>query len=207
VPPPDIAVLREKVRRRAFLVGQQSRLKIKIRSTLTYEGVKPPKEYGLFTRVSSLIPVHRIQLLAVRATMFHRWFGRASIDLETAALASDSPVMMVDDNDGRLKLTYREREREWTATVYNFSPKLFGMGRRFIADVKPDRDQIFKRPDSRSVRLHSVTSSGKLILIRLKEPSPAFGNISGLWLRPVLINGVERYLFYADGIIHHPGVL
>jgi transposase len=50
VPPPDIAVLREKVRRRAFLVGQQSRLKIKIRSTLTYEGVKPPKEYGLFTR-------------------------------------------------------------------------------------------------------------------------------------------------------------
>jgi transposase len=50
IPPPEIAVLREKVRRRAFLVGQQSRLKIKIRSTLAYEGVKTPKEYGLFTR-------------------------------------------------------------------------------------------------------------------------------------------------------------
>ncbi len=48
VPPPDIAVLREKVRRRSFLVGQQT--KFKIWSTLTYEGVKPPKEYGLFTR-------------------------------------------------------------------------------------------------------------------------------------------------------------
>ena len=50
MPPPDIAELREKVRRRAFLVRQQSKLKVKIRSTLTYEGVKPPKEYGLFTR-------------------------------------------------------------------------------------------------------------------------------------------------------------
>ena len=50
VPPQDIAVLREKVRRRSFLVGQQTKLKIKIRSVLTYEGVKPPVEYGLFTR-------------------------------------------------------------------------------------------------------------------------------------------------------------
>ena len=50
MPPPHIAVLREKVRRRSFLVGQQTKFKIKIRSTLTYEGVKPPVEYGLFTR-------------------------------------------------------------------------------------------------------------------------------------------------------------
>jgi transposase len=50
VPPPYIAELREKVRRRAFLVRQQTKLKVKIRSTLTYEGVKPPKGYGLFTR-------------------------------------------------------------------------------------------------------------------------------------------------------------
>ena len=50
MPPPDIAMLREKVRRNSFLVGQQTKFKIKIRSTLTYEGVKPPKEYGLFTR-------------------------------------------------------------------------------------------------------------------------------------------------------------
>ena len=50
VPPPYIAELREKVRRRAFLVRQQTKLKIKIRSVLAYEGVKPPKGYGLFTR-------------------------------------------------------------------------------------------------------------------------------------------------------------
>ena len=50
VPPPYIAELREKVRRRAFLVRQHAKLKVKIRSVLTYEGVKPPKGYGLFTR-------------------------------------------------------------------------------------------------------------------------------------------------------------
>ena len=48
VPPLYIAELREKVRRRAFLVRQQT--KLQVRRTLTYEGVKPPKEYGLFTR-------------------------------------------------------------------------------------------------------------------------------------------------------------
>ena len=49
-PPPEIALLREKIRRRAFLVRERAKLKTKIRSTLTYEGVKPPEDYGLFTR-------------------------------------------------------------------------------------------------------------------------------------------------------------
>ena len=48
MPPPYIAELREKVRRRAFLVRQGT--KLKIRSTLTYEGVRPPERYGLYTK-------------------------------------------------------------------------------------------------------------------------------------------------------------
>lgn len=50
MPPPEIAVLREKVRRRAFLVRQRAKLMTKIRSVLAYEGVKPPDGCGLFTR-------------------------------------------------------------------------------------------------------------------------------------------------------------
>jgi len=50
MPPPDIAVLREKVRRRAFLVRQRAKLMTKIRSVLAYEGIKPPEGCGLFTR-------------------------------------------------------------------------------------------------------------------------------------------------------------
>jgi len=49
-PPPEIAQLREKVRRRAFLVRQNTKLKVKIRDVLVYEGIKPPEGYGLFTR-------------------------------------------------------------------------------------------------------------------------------------------------------------
>jgi transposase len=50
MPPPHIAVLREKVRRRAFLVRQRTKLKVKIRGVLTYEGVRPPEGHGLYTR-------------------------------------------------------------------------------------------------------------------------------------------------------------
>ena len=38
------------MRRRAFLVRQVSKLKVKIRDVLAYEGVKPPTGYGLFTQ-------------------------------------------------------------------------------------------------------------------------------------------------------------
>ncbi|MEM3666727.1 MAG: transposase [Candidatus Bathyarchaeia archaeon] len=50
MPPPEIAVLREKVRRRAFLVRERAKLKTKIRGVLAYEGVKIPEGLTLFTR-------------------------------------------------------------------------------------------------------------------------------------------------------------
>jgi len=50
VPPPEIAALREKVRRRAFLVRERAKLMTKIRGVLVYEGVKPPEGLSLFTR-------------------------------------------------------------------------------------------------------------------------------------------------------------
>ena len=47
--PREIAMIRERVRRRTFLVRQVTKLKVKIRDTLAYEGIKPPTGYGLFT--------------------------------------------------------------------------------------------------------------------------------------------------------------
>jgi transposase len=49
IPPREIAEIRERVRRRAFLVRQVTKFKVKIRDTLAYEGIKPPTGYGLFT--------------------------------------------------------------------------------------------------------------------------------------------------------------
>jgi len=49
-PTGDIAQQREKVRRRAFLVRERVRLRVKTKSVLTYEGLKGPSESGLFTK-------------------------------------------------------------------------------------------------------------------------------------------------------------
>ena len=42
IPPPEVAELRDRVCRRAFLVRQRAKLKVKIRNILVYEGVRPP---------------------------------------------------------------------------------------------------------------------------------------------------------------------
>ena len=41
-------------------------------------------EYGLFTRVMSTIPLHRIQTLTIREGPLHRLFGRASVRVDSA---------------------------------------------------------------------------------------------------------------------------
>jgi putative membrane protein len=61
--------------------------------TLHHKGEDLRADYGLWPTVSSVIPVHRIQLVTVSASFLHRCFKRASIDLETAgATDSDSGV-------------------------------------------------------------------------------------------------------------------
>jgi transposase len=50
VPDEEIAALREKVRRRTFLVRQHVKLRVKIKSVLAYEGIKASSDHGLFTR-------------------------------------------------------------------------------------------------------------------------------------------------------------
>ena len=49
MPPKEIAAIREKVRRRAFMVRQVTKLKVKIRDSLAIEGIRPPDGFGLFT--------------------------------------------------------------------------------------------------------------------------------------------------------------
>lgn len=49
------------------------------------EGIRA--DYGLWPEVSSVIPVHRIQLVTVSASLLARCFSRASIDVETAGAA------------------------------------------------------------------------------------------------------------------------
>jgi len=80
--------------------------------TLRREDEDLRTEFGLFTRVSSLIPVHRIQLLTTRATLLHRWLRRISIDVETAG-ASEAG----SDLSAQLAAAGVKTERQWMAPI------------------------------------------------------------------------------------------
>jgi transposase len=66
VPDEKTAHLREKVRRRAFLVRMRSKLKVKVRACLLYNGIKEPKEFGLFTR-KGLAWLHSLEMDAIES--------------------------------------------------------------------------------------------------------------------------------------------
>jgi putative membrane protein len=51
---------------------------------LTLVGADLRTEYGLLTRVSATVPLHRIQTLTVERGLIHRWCDRASVRVETA---------------------------------------------------------------------------------------------------------------------------
>ena len=50
MPEKEVSKLREQVRRRAFLVSEHVKLRVKIKAVLTYEGIRWLSEEGLFTR-------------------------------------------------------------------------------------------------------------------------------------------------------------
>lgn len=108
--------------------------------------------------------------------------------------------MQVIRNGDRLRLCFPESDRQRSVILHHYSIRLFEKGRRFIADLLPEEGDQRTLPKGELIPLKAVTRSGNLILIRLKEISPVFGDKSELWLRPVLIDGRERYLFYGGGI-------
>ena len=66
VPDEDTGALREKVRRRAFLVRERVKLRVKIKSYLTYQGLKWPADHGLWTK-AGLVWLHGLNLAPVES--------------------------------------------------------------------------------------------------------------------------------------------
>ncbi len=124
--------------------------------------------------------------------------GSDSINITTPEATHDTENrhLYVDLNESRLRL-FIEEENHWLAvTIYHFSPRLFARGRRFIADIAPEKAYFIDQPSGQPISARSINFAGKLIHIRPAETSSLFSDKSDLWLRPVLIDGVERYLFY-----------
>jgi len=100
VPPPDIAILREKVRRRAYLVRMRSKLRVKIRAQLTINGIQPPAEHGLFT-AKNLEWLHGLQLDPVESYLPII----QSLDVQIGKLSKELQALAPQDEDVRLLMT------------------------------------------------------------------------------------------------------
>jgi putative membrane protein len=112
--------------------------------TLSKKGADIRAEYGLFTQVSSLIPVHRIQLVTVSASLLHRCFGRASIALETAG-SSDS-----GSEFGAATAAGVGSSRQWLAPIV-VSTKAADLVREVLPEV--DIESVEWKPiETRAVR-------------------------------------------------------
>jgi transposase len=100
MPDQDTAILREKIRRRAFLVRERVRLRIKIKSILTYEGIKPPSDHGLFTG-KGVEWLHRLNLEPVESYL--RVIN--TLDDEIKQLSKHLKEQAEDDEDVELLMT------------------------------------------------------------------------------------------------------
>jgi transposase len=96
----EIANLREKVRRRAFLVRERVKLRVKIKSVLTYEGLKWPSDNGLFTQ-KGVEWLHGLSLDPIESYL--RILER--LDEEIKLLSKELRGIAEDDEEVKLLMT------------------------------------------------------------------------------------------------------
>jgi transposase len=99
-PTGEIARLREKVRRRAFLVRERVKLRVKVKSVLTYEGLKWPSEHGLFTK-KGVGWLHELKIDSVESYLRIL----ESLDDEIKLLSKELVGVAEDDEEIKLLMT------------------------------------------------------------------------------------------------------
>ena len=100
VPDEDTGALREKVRRRAFLVRERVKLRVKIKSCLTYQGLKWPEDHGLWTK-GGVVWLHSLGLASVESYLRLIDVFSEEIKLLSGELKSEAE----DDEDVKLLMT------------------------------------------------------------------------------------------------------
>lgn len=153
--------------------------------TLQRKGDDLRAEYGLLTQVSSVIPVHRIQLLTISASLLHRWSDRASIDVETAGSSEEGSDLNQQLAASGVRLT-----RQWLAPIVETS-----RAGELLREVTPEVEleavkwqPIEARATGRvlkRVAMIVVPVTIGLTTILTFAPIPVHG-LNGLWL-PVIV--------------------
>ena len=176
VPPDNIATLREKVRRRAYLVRMRSKLKVKIRAQLTINGIQPPAEHGLFTS-KNLEWLRSLQLDPVESYLPII----QSLDVQIGKLSKELQALAPEDEDVRLLMT------------------IPGVGYYSALLVKSEIGDISRFPDGEKLCSYaglvpSVSSSGGYT---------RHGSITkegSRWLRWIMVECVHTHLKYDTSI-------
>lgn len=130
-------------------------------------------------------------------------YDRDEIELMSGASARSSGFFYCDNSDDRLTIVMEAEKERLKIVVHHFTEKLFGKGRRFIADVGQLNTDISRHASGQSVPLRSFIRQGGLISFSPGKGYAPFEGRLRIILRPVLIDGKQRYLFYADRLNDH----
>jgi transposase len=176
MPPDDIAVLREKVRRRAFLVRMRSKLKVKIKSQLLINGFTPPSEHGLFTS-KGLEWLRSLQLDAVDSYLpvIH------TLDIQAGKLSKELRGMASGDEDVKLLMT------------------IPGIGYYSALLVKSEIGSIDRFPDGEKL----CSYAGLVPSVSTSGGYTRHGSITkegSRWLRWIMVESVHTHLKYDTSI-------
>jgi transposase len=176
MPPPEIAALREKVRRRAFLVRMRSKLKVKIRAYLTINGIKPPEEYGLFT-AKGVEWLHSLNDDAVESYLP----VISTLDIQVGKLSRELRMMAPQDEDVKLLMTVP------------------GVGYYAALLVKSEVGSVDRFPDGEKL----CSYAGLVPSVSISGQHRRYGSITkegSRWLRWIMVECVHTHLKYDTSI-------
>jgi putative membrane protein len=158
---------------------------------------------GLFTKVSATVPVRRIQFISIHRSMIMRWFGLASIRIETAGGAGK--------NNENATTTVSKRwfvpvvpESQISELMSTIRPELSWKEQDF--DWKP----LAPRAASRFVRIGIIVSIF-LVIVGVAASRP-WGWVPGLALSPLIVwywlkrSRSTKYARIGKGVIFRSGV-
>lgn len=144
-------------------------------------------EYGLLTRVSSVLPVRRIQLVTISASLLHRCFRRAGVDLETVGAVEAEGG---GDLNAQLGAVGLGGNRQWLAPIIEPQPAV-DLVRAVMPDIDVDAvtwvpiaERAAARILRRSLLLLALLTAVLIAALEL-TPIPVAG-WHGLWL-PALV--------------------
>ncbi len=171
--------------------------------TLARKGDDLRTDYGMLTNVSLVIPVHRIQLVTVRASVLHRWFRRATVEFESAG-SSDAG----SDLDAQLGAAASPSRRQFLAPMLE-PTEATSLLSRVVPDFSPE--SVVWQPLSARARRRLLGRTVKLVvpltvlLVVALELTARFHwipSVQALWL-PLLV--LPYSYFNTTGWLRHAG--